>query len=126
MARIESIDRGFKSGATGLILASSLGHAGVVKRLLAAGARADAADNSGCTALAGASENGHEAVVEELLGAGAYVDAADRHGATALMAASGNGHGGKGGCCGREPASQRRSRPRLPTSSGSSCMLCPQ
>ncbi|KAI9040760.1 ankyrin repeat domain-containing protein [Aspergillus affinis] len=75
--------------------AASNGHGGVVRRLLAAGAKVDARDTSGQTALILASKVGSDAAVGCLLGAGADPDVQDwRDGRTALSRAAEKGHEG--------------------------------
>ena len=81
---------------TPLVLASSHGHEGAVRALLARGARQDVRNFlDGGTALHTAASNGHAGVVELLCAApGAQVDAADDSGCTPLIDASMGGHEG--------------------------------
>lgn len=81
---------------TALIAAAHLGHDGVVRRLIAAGAPLDHVNNLGWTALIEAVVLGdggprHVATVEALVKAGARRDLADRQGATPLMLAERRG-----------------------------------
>ena len=81
---------------TALIAAAHLGHDGVVRRLIAAGAPLDLVNNLGWTALIEAVVLGdggprHVATVEALVKAGARRDLADRQGATPLMLAERRG-----------------------------------
>lgn len=81
---------------TALIAAAHLGHDGVVRRLIAAGAPLDHVNNLGWTALIEAVVLGdggrrHLAIVDALLNAGARRDIADRQGATPLMLAERRG-----------------------------------
>ena len=57
-----------------MILASALGHEGVVQALLAKGAEIDLQAKNGGTALMLASEKGHEGIVQALLARGAEID----------------------------------------------------
>jgi ankyrin repeat protein len=84
------------SGDTALILAASLGHAGVVKRLLdVPGLALDHANQNGDTALMLASSGNCPEVVELLIKRGADVNLLNcRHGYTALMLASAYGSAG--------------------------------
>lgn len=81
------------SGASLLLQAAAQGDAVSLRRLLAEGVPATAADpERGFTALHNASAMGHVAFVDRLLGAGAHVDATDRNGVTALISAAYHGH----------------------------------
>lgn len=82
---------------TALIAAAHLGHAEIVRRLIAAGAPLDHVNNLGWTALMEAVVLGdggpdHQAVVEALIAAGADAGIADRDGATPLMLAEARGY----------------------------------
>jgi uncharacterized protein len=82
---------------TALIAAAHLGHAGVVKQLIAAGAPLDHVNNLHWTALIEAVVLGdggprHQAVVLALLGAGANTQLADREGRTPLQLAFARGY----------------------------------
>jgi ankyrin repeat protein len=82
---------------TALIAAAHLGHDGVVRRLIAAGAPLDHVNNLHWTALIEAVVLGdggprHRKVVDALLAAGAHTQLADRHGATPLALARQRGH----------------------------------
>ncbi|NNF24157.1 MAG: ankyrin repeat domain-containing protein [Rhodobacteraceae bacterium] len=83
---------------TALIAAAHLGHAEVVRRLIAAGAPLDHVNNLGWTALIEAVILGdggpaHIETVRALVLAGADRDIADRQGMTPLMHARANGYG---------------------------------
>ena len=82
---------------TALIAAAHLGHDGVVRRLIAAGAPLDHVNNLHWTALIEAVVLGdggtrHQAVVRALLDAGADARLADRDGRTPLALARGRGY----------------------------------
>jgi ankyrin repeat protein len=82
---------------TALIAAAHLGHAEVVRRLLAAGAPVDHVNNLGWTALIEAVVLGdggpdHQATVTALLAAGADTSIPDRTGATPLQLAEARGY----------------------------------
>ena len=82
---------------TALIAAAHLGHDGVVRRLIAAGAPLDHVNNLHWTALIEAVVLGdggvrHQAVVRALLDAGADARLADRDGRTPLQLARGRGY----------------------------------
>ncbi len=82
---------------TALIAAAHLGHDGVVRQLIAAGAPLDHVNNLHWTALIEAIVLGdggkrHVAVVEALLGAGANTQLADRSGTTPLALARARGY----------------------------------
>lgn len=82
---------------TALIAAAHLGHAEVVRRLVAAGAPLDHINNLGWTALIEAVILGdggadHVAVVKALLAGGADTDIADREGTTPLAHAEARGY----------------------------------
>jgi ankyrin repeat protein len=82
---------------TALIAAAHLGHDGVVRRLIAAGAPLDHVNNLHWTALIEAVVLGdggprHQAVVKALLDAGADTTLADRHGRAPLELARLHGH----------------------------------
>jgi uncharacterized protein len=82
---------------TALIAAAHLGHDGVVRRLIAAGAPLDHVNNLGWTALIEAIVLGdggarHQACAKALIGAGADVNRADRDGRTPLALARGRGY----------------------------------
>lgn len=83
---------------TALIAAAHLGHAEVVRRLIAAGAPLDHVNNLGWTALIEAVVLGdggpdHQATVKALVAAGANREIADRDGKTPLMLAEERGYG---------------------------------
>ncbi len=82
---------------TALIAAAHLGHDGVVRRLIAAGAPLDHVNNLHWTALIEAIVLGdggprHQATVQALLDAGANTRLADREGRTPLQLARDRGH----------------------------------
>ncbi len=82
---------------TALIAAAHLGHDGVVRELIRAGAPLDHVNNLGWTALIEAVILGnggprHLATVEALIQAGARADIADRNGVTPLMHARQRGY----------------------------------
>lgn len=82
---------------TALIAAAHLGHAEVVRRLIAAGAPLDHVNNLGWTALIeavvlGDGGRNHQEVVRALIDAGADAHIADRNGATPLMLAEARGY----------------------------------
>jgi ankyrin repeat protein len=82
---------------TALIAAAHLGHAGVVRRLIDAGAPLDHVNNLHWTALIEAIVLGdggprHQATLAALLGAGASTALADRAGRTPLQLARDRGH----------------------------------
>lgn len=82
---------------TALIAAAHLGHAEVVRRLIAAGAPLDHVNNLGWTALIEAVVLGdggpdHQATVSALVAAGADATIADRDGQTPLMLAEARGY----------------------------------
>ena len=82
---------------TALIAAAHLGHAEVVKTLIAAGAPLDHVNNLGWTALIesivlGDGGRRHLATLEALVGAGANVNLADRNGRTPLALARSRGY----------------------------------
>ena len=82
---------------TALIAAAHLGHDGVTRRLIAAGAPLDHVNNLGWTALIEAVVLGdggprHVATVKALVEAGARRDLADRQGATPLALAERRGY----------------------------------
>ncbi|MGE0312358.1 MAG: ankyrin repeat domain-containing protein [Lautropia sp.] len=84
---------------TALIAAAHLGHDGVVRRLIAAGAPLDHVNNLHWTALIEAVVLGdggprHRAVVKALLDAGADIGLTDAHGRTALQLAAARGYSG--------------------------------
>ena len=84
---------------TALIAAAHLGHDGVVRQLIAAGAPLDHVNNLHWTALIEAVVLGdgkarHQAVVTALLGAGADTSLADRDGKTPLQLARSRGYAG--------------------------------
>ena len=74
-----------------LLWASGIGHADVVRRLIAAGVVFDHANQDGNTPLFKASWNGHSDVVRELIRAGVNLDWVSEYGWTALSLASHNG-----------------------------------
>jgi ankyrin repeat protein len=83
---------------TALIAAAHLGHDGVVRQLIAAGAPLDHVNNLHWTALIEAVVLGdggarHQATVKALLAAGANTTLTDREGRTALQLARAHGHG---------------------------------
>ncbi len=82
---------------TALIAAAHLGHAGIVKELIAAGAPLDHVNNLGWTALMEAVVLGdggprHAETVQALLEAGANPGIADRQGVTPLQHAHMRGY----------------------------------
>ena len=82
---------------TALIAAAHLGHAEVVRRLIAAGAPLDHVNNLGWTALIesivlGDGGPAHLATLQALVAAGANVNLADRNGASPLALAKGRGY----------------------------------
>lgn len=82
---------------TALIAAAHLGHAEVVRRLIAGGAPLDHVNNLGWTALMEAVVLGdggpdHQATVAALVGAGADASIADRQGLTPLQQAEARGY----------------------------------
>jgi ankyrin repeat protein len=84
---------------TALIAAAHLGHAEVVRVLIAAGAPLDHVNNLGWTALIesivlGDGAKNHTDTLEALVKAGANVNLADRNGTTPLALAKGRGYGG--------------------------------
>ena len=84
---------------TALIAAAHLGHDGVVRQLIAAGAPLDHVNNLHWTALIEAVVLGdgkarHQAVVDALLAAGANTQLADRDGRTPLQLAKSRGYTG--------------------------------
>lgn len=83
---------------TALIAAAHLGHDGVVRQLIAAGAPLDHVNNLHWTAMIEAVVLGdggarHQAVLQALLAAGADARLADRHGRTPLQLARERGFG---------------------------------
>jgi ankyrin repeat protein len=83
---------------TALIAAAHLGHDGVVRQLIAAGAPLDHVNNLHWTALIEAVVLGdggprHQATVKALLAAGANTTLTDREGRTALQLARAHGYG---------------------------------
>lgn len=79
------------TGATGLVLAASAGHVGVVGLLLDAGADTEVVDAEGDTALLHAARGGHHRIVDLLLKRRARVNHVNNQGQTALHeAARGN------------------------------------
>jgi ankyrin repeat protein len=85
-----TVDAQDKYGVTALLLASSYGHEGAVRALLARGARQELRNWYGDTALKMAASNGHSGVIELLCAApGLQVDATDDgSGYTPLIGAS--------------------------------------
>ena len=82
---------------TALIAAAHLGHDGVVKQLIAAGAPLDHVNNLHWTAVIESIVLGdggprHQATLQALIVAGADLQLADRHGRTPLMLAQARGH----------------------------------
>jgi ankyrin repeat protein len=82
---------------TALIAAAHLGHDGVVRELIRAGAPLDHVNNLGWTALIesivlGNGGSRHTATLKALVEAGANVNLADRSGATPLQLAKGRGY----------------------------------
>merc|ERR1711907_645744 len=80
------------SGLTALMMASVMGHTGVVEALAKAGAKTDLQDGDGRTALFWAAMRGHQEVVAALVAAGANVDLTNVHAETVLIAANDEGH----------------------------------
>ena len=83
---------------TALIAAAHLGHAEVVRTLIAAGAPLDHVNNLGWTALIesivlGNGGRNHTDTLEALVKAGAHVNIADRQGVTPLGLAKSRGYG---------------------------------
>jgi len=83
--------------ATALIAAAHLGHADVVKALIAAGAPLDHVNNLGWTAVIesivlGDGGKRHVATLKALVDAGANINLADRSGATPLTLARRRGY----------------------------------
>ena len=74
------------NGTSPLYASCHNGHMGVVRALLAAGAKVDLQDNDGCTALYIACQNGHVNVVQTLLSAGAQANLQRNTGASPLYA----------------------------------------
>lgn len=79
-------------GDTALLLASCLGHAAVVEKLLQKGAEVDFTNKYHATPLMWASYNGKPDVVEKLLAHGTKVNALDKMGAAAVVYAADAGH----------------------------------
>ena len=82
---------------TALIAAAHLGHVGVVKRLISAGAPLDHVNNLHWTAaieavVLGDGGTRHQETLRALIAAGANVELADRHGKTPLMLARERGY----------------------------------
>ena len=82
---------------TALIAAAHLGHADVVRYLIAGGAPLDHVNNLGWTALIEAVVLGnggpdHQATVKALVETGANIDIADNHGVTPLQMAQARGY----------------------------------
>ena len=75
-----------------LIRASQIGDGQAVRRLLAAGASPNVADQQHWAPLHYAASNGHEVIVQLLLAAGADPNVADRYGSTPLHHAAYRGH----------------------------------
>ena len=88
-----SVDAQTERRWTPLMWASSRGHAGIVKALLAAGADVNAANNHGWTALIGASYHGHLESAHLLVAAKALVNARTTYGNTPLNYARGHSYG---------------------------------
>ncbi len=81
-----------------LIAAAHLGHDGVVRQLIAAGAPLDLVNNLGWTAVIesivlGNAGARHQATLQALINAGANLQLADRQGATPLQLAKSHGYG---------------------------------
>ncbi|KAE8364900.1 hypothetical protein BDV27DRAFT_171969 [Aspergillus caelatus] len=89
-----SMEGPLPAGATTLLVASTLGLAGVVNALLATGkVDIDIKDFYGHTPLSWAAENGHEAVVKLLLATGKVdIDSKDSNGQTPLCLAASYGN----------------------------------
>ena len=79
-------------GSTPLMCASSRGHAGIVKALLAAGTDVNAADNTGWTALIYACSNGRLESARLLVAAKALVNARTTNGYTPLNCSRGHSY----------------------------------
>jgi len=82
---------------TALIAAAHLGHAGIVRQLIAAGAPLDHINNLHWTAVIEAIVLGdggtrHQATLQALIGAGANLQLTDRHGDTPLQLARARGY----------------------------------
>ena len=82
---------------TALIAAAHLGHAGIVRQLIAAGAPLDHVNNLHWTAVIEAIVLGdggtrHQATLQALISAGANLQLADRHGDTPLQLARARGY----------------------------------
>jgi hypothetical protein len=82
---------------TALIAAAHLGHAGIVRQLIAAGAPLDHVNNLHWTAVIeaivlGDGDTRHQATLQALIGAGANLQLADRHGDTPLQLARARGY----------------------------------
>src|SRR5690606_40686390 len=82
---------------TALIAAAHLGHEGVVRQLIAAGAPLDHVNNLHWTALIESIVLGdggprHQATLQALIQAGARLDLRDRNGQTPLALARAHGH----------------------------------
>ena len=86
--RKPSQPRKYAQGGSALMYAAAGGHAGCVRRLLAAGADVRRTHLHGGTALMEAATAGSVACLEALAAAGAAADHVDGDGVTALMAAA--------------------------------------
>ena len=86
------IDEPDAGGSTPLILASLMGHVGVIDSLLARNADIEKKDATGFTALIAAADCGHKEAVEHLLAANANVDERNGEGLNALMIAAYRGY----------------------------------